>query len=345
MQIIGARQQFNVSQQQLQFQARIDVPSLPPKQQSSNSPPAATLTQPPLQRQTAATQSMPTTPSTAKAESTIEDKEKEEDSKEFSALHTIGQVKKILEQLVSGKLFEWIDSNTELPPSLPATDGAATSEPSTTAPVNAGPRDHILVNYRYQQLSASFSGELSLSDGSSVSWDFKFEHVESEFSFDMRRAADVKDPLVLSLDGSFRATQTMLNFALNTDGSGQIDGLSGAQFYLVHDKNGNGKADDGSELFGPQSGQGFSELAKLDEDDNGFIDSADGQFNQLFAWQPGKELQTLKQINVAALSISSAETNFDFYQQNQLQARLQRSGVLITDDKRVGLIQQVDFAV
>lgn len=344
MQIIGARQHMNVSQQQLQFQARFDVQNSPQQQRPSSPPPVATLSQPVPSRPIPATSSLPAPSSPTKSESTIEDKEKEEDSKEFSALHTIGQVKKILEQLVSGKLFEWLGSNADLPADPTAAEDASATPPSDNT-TEARPRDQILLNYRYQQLTASFSGDVSLSDGTSVRWDFQFEQVESEFSFELRRAADVKDPLVLSLDGSFRATHSMVNFALNADGSGRLDGLSGAQFYLVHDKNGNGKADDGTELFGPQTGQGFNELAQLDDDGNGFIDSADDRFNQLYAWQPGQELQRLSSINVAALSVTSAETNFDYYQQNQLQARLQRSGVLITADKRVGLIQQVDFAV
>lgn len=352
MQIIGARQQINVSQQQVQYQARFDVqnaqqllqrPSSPLQTQSTPTKPTPT---PPQLATTLAAPTLPPAP-TKSSESTPEDKEKEEDGKQFSALHTIGQVKKILEQLVSGKLLHWLDSaNGTLPEQATTAAGAGHDAASTDpAATPAPPRDQVLVNYRYQQLSASFSGEVSLKDGSSVSWDFQFEQVESEFSFQMQRAADAKDPLMISLDGNYRATHTMVNFALNSDGSGRLDALSGAQFYLVHDKNGNGKVDDGSELFGPQTGQGFSELASLDDDGNGFIDSADKDYAALYAWQPGKALQTLDKVNVAALSTTSAETRFDYYQQNQLQARLQRSGVLITADKQVGLVQQVDFAV
>jgi hypothetical protein len=41
---------------------------------------------------------------------------------------------------------------------------------------------------------------------------------------------------------------------------------------LVIDKNLDGKVNDGSELFGPSTGDGFEKLARYDEDRNGWID-------------------------------------------------------------------------
>lgn len=360
MQIIGARQQIQVSQQQTQYQGRFDALSA---QQLVNHtsqattlsnvlPPRTTLSQAP----TATTNKLqlPEAPKTDKTQnqSTSDTEENEEDCKQFSALHTIGQVKKILEQLVSGKLTEWLSSEqsdlTALCHQVQG-DGAGASMSNDTdskpPPAQRPASDQVLVNYRYQQLSASFTGEVSLSDGTSMQWDFQFAHVESEFNFVLQRAAEVKDPLVLSLDGSFRATGQWLNFAMSADTPGRLDKLSGAQYYLVHDKNQNGKADDGSELFGPNSGQGFAELAQLDDDGNGFIDAADRAFHQLYAWQPEQGLRTMSDLQIGALSVTSASTQFDYYQQQQLQARLTRSGVALTTNRQVGLLQQVDFTV
>ena len=48
--------------------------------------------------------------------------------------------------------------------------------------------------------------------------------------------------------------------------------LGSGSGFLALDKNGNGKIDDGSELFGTKSGDGFADLAEYDSDGNGWID-------------------------------------------------------------------------
>lgn len=357
MQIIGARQQIQVLQQQTQYQGRFDAQSAQQlvnhtSQRSTvdaiTPPPRTVQPQQPTGKQTLAD---PAISGKTSKQSTSDPEENEEDSKQFSALHTIGQVKKILEQLVTGKLSDWLTSDHTDLSALWQQGNAATASASaaptgtTAAPPQRAASDQILVNYRYQQLSASFSGAVSLQDGTSIQWDFQFEQVESSFSFAMQRAADVKDPLVLSLDGSYRATGQWLNFAMSADSQSRLDKLGGAQYYLVHDKNQNGRADDGTELFGPSSGQGFAELAQLDDDGNGFIDQADRAFNQLYAWQPEQGLQSLSALQIGALSVTSASTTFDYYQQEQLQAKLSRSGIALTTDRQVALLQQVDFTV
>ena len=55
----------------------------------------------------------------------------------------------------------------------------------------------------------------------------------------------------------------------------------------VFDRNGNGKADNGSELFGVASGNGFADLRRLDEDRNGWIDESDAAFDRLQGLGPG----------------------------------------------------------
>lgn len=47
----------------------------------------------------------------------------------------------------------------------------------------------------------------------------------------------------------------------------------------------NGKIDDGSELFGARTGNGFNELAKYDSDNNHFIDAGDPVFSNLAFYQ------------------------------------------------------------
>ena len=56
--------------------------------------------------------------------------------------------------------------------------------------------------------------------------------------------------------------------------------------YLAIDANNDGLINDGSELFGTRSGDGFADLAKLDSDGNRWLDEADSQFDRLRIWQP-----------------------------------------------------------
>mgnify|MGYP000465316364 CR=1 FL=1 len=51
--------------------------------------------------------------------------------------------------------------------------------------------------------------------------------------------------------------------------------LQGGSGYLALNKNGDGVINDGSELFGTASGDGFYDLSMYDEDGNGWIDEND----------------------------------------------------------------------
>ena len=52
----------------------------------------------------------------------------------------------------------------------------------------------------------------------------------------------------------------------------EINKLAAGQGFLALDKNEDGEINDGGELFGTRSGDGFGELAVFDEDCNGWID-------------------------------------------------------------------------
>jgi hypothetical protein len=54
--------------------------------------------------------------------------------------------------------------------------------------------------------------------------------------------------------------------------------VAGSSAHLAIDANNNGRIDDGSELFGPTSGDGFGELAALDDDGNGWVDESDAAY-------------------------------------------------------------------
>jgi hypothetical protein len=80
---------------------------------------------------------------------------------------------------------------------------------------------------------------------------------------------------------------------------------------LAIDNNGNGKIDDGTELFGGGVGQGFAKLATFDTNKDGIVDAKDTDFNKLLIWtdrnQNGLndlgELQALKDFGIVSLDL------------------------------------------
>jgi len=163
--------------------------------------------------------------------------------------------------------------------------------------------------------------------------------------------ASLVDPLVLNLDGSLAKvdeSQTFL-FDLNSDGTQEEISLLGKKNgFLALDKNNNGIIDDGSELFGTQSGDGFADLASYDEDGNGWIDENDSIFSKLQLWQKSAlqdNLISLNQAQVGALLLESVDSLFQYKKGESTQAKLQKSSVVLFENGKVGWMSHMDFAV
>ena len=119
--------------------------------------------------------------------------------------------------------------------------------------------------------------------------------------------------------------------------------------FLVFDRNDDGQVNDGSELFGTRSGDGFAELAALDGDGNGWIDENDADFNRLRLWtkdEAGQDrLQDLLSANVGALSTQRTATPFIFKDANNREQGVMRaSSVFVQEDGLgAGTVSQVDL--
>lgn len=207
-----------------------------------------------------------------------------------------------------------------------------------------------------ESLSVGMQGAVTTADGRSINFDLSLalsRSYYSESSLEVRAGAALKDPLVINFGGQpAQLTLNKVEFDLVKQEAGMesITQLAAGSVYLALDRNGNGKIDDGSELFGPNSGNGFAELAQLDEDGNGWIDEGDKIFSQLQIWQPNSDgsqsLTAIAKLGIGAIYSRGIDAPFDYKTaDNQLQGQLKQAGVFLFEDGRSGSVQQIDLAV
>lgn len=126
----------------------------------------------------------------------------------------------------------------------------------------------------------------------------------------------VMDPLVINLDSAVTSVSDQ-KFMFDLDSDGKEESISFAgkgSGFLAYDANGDGVINDGSELFGTKSGDGFADLSKYDTDGNGWIDEGDEIFSKLKVWTRDADgvdhLLDLKEADVGAIYLGSADTQF-----------------------------------
>lgn len=161
------------------------------------------------------------------------------------------------------------------------------------------------------------------------------------------------DPLVINLDaGTASVSDMKFLFDLDSDGTEEEISFAGkGSGFIALDRNGDGKINDGSELFGTKTQDGFAELAAYDEDGNGWIDEADSIFKDLKVWTKDANgndvLMDLKSADVGALYLGSASTEFSLKDNlsNETNAVIRSTGVYLKESGGVGTLQHVDMAV
>ncbi len=163
------------------------------------------------------------------------------------------------------------------------------------------------------------------------------------------------DPLVINTGSNLSADvkSSKISFDLNSDGVEEnMSALGENSAFLSLDKNANGKIDNGSELFGTKSGDGFSDLAAYDEDGNGFIDEADTIFTKLslvrFNEDGTQSQESLLDADVGAIYLGSAKADYHLNDAvtNNNNAVIRSTGMYLKEKSgQAGTIQHVDMAI
>lgn len=204
-----------------------------------------------------------------------------------------------------------------------------------------------------ETLSLLAQGSVQTEDGKTINLSMQSELSRYDsYKVEIHQSlAQMVDPLVINLNGELAHVDESetFSFDLNSDGNeDEIALLEKGNGFLVLDRNENGIIDDGSELFGTQSGDGFADLAAFDEDGNGWIDENDSVFSKLQLWQKSAledQLISLDQAKVGALLLFSVDSSFTFKEGADTNAELKKSSVVLFEDGRAGWMSHMDFSV
>jgi len=209
-----------------------------------------------------------------------------------------------------------------------------------------------------ESLDFSASGTVVTADGQQLQFQLDIS-MERSFSFQTSQQIQIgnalqqkKDPLVLNVNAP-AAQLTDQKFDFDVDSDGQADKVSMLQpgsGFLALDKNNDGKVNNGSELFGAQSGNGFADLAKFDDDGNNWIDQADAIFKKLKIWfkdAAGQDsLIDLSHLKIGAIFLGAIQSDFKLNDaNNNNNGDVRSSGVFLKEDGQAGSVQQIDLAV
>jgi len=210
--------------------------------------------------------------------------------------------------------------------------------------------------YYYEETETttfSTQGTVKCADGREINFNLNLNMSRSfkeyyEENYEMIEVS-MCDPLVINLNGNIAdlSDQTFF-FDIDADGEkDKISRLAEGSGYLALDKNGDGTINDGRELFGTTSGDGFADLAGYDEDGNGFIDEGDEIFYKLKIWtmdENGKEkLVPLAAAGVGAIGLQNVSTDFALTNEaNERKGMIRKTGFFLYENGTAGSIQHVD---
>ncbi|EFR48686.1 hypothetical protein HCMG_00859 [Helicobacter canadensis MIT 98-5491] len=158
------------------------------------------------------------------------------------------------------------------------------------------------------------------------------------------------DPLVIDYAGNgTELSDTKMSFDLDSDGTkDQISTLKEGSGFLALDKNNDGKINDGNELFGTKSGNGFKDLSAYDSNQDGKIDKNDPIYDKLRIWTPNQkgegELVGLGEKGIGVIYLDAKESQEMMRgEEGDLLGIKQQTSNFMREDGSLGAIHHIDF--
>ncbi len=261
-------------------------------------------------------------------------------------LSVVDKVKKrIIEELLSNLLHS--DQKIKLYPNNSSNNGQSMTNPYSTNNNEWGFVYESKEEY-YEKTTMDFSaeatiktanGEFKINLNLSYSSEFyqrnetrinAYGRGENSFLVDMQKEKGNFDNVPKDMGFEFDVNKDKSNSDIST--------LQNNVSYLALDKNGNDNIDDGNELFGVKTGDGFGELRKYDEDGNNWIDENDSIFNDLRIWE--------KKANGESSLITLAEAGIGaIYLSNVSSVNGGQSSIFLKENGDAGVIGSVDYRV
>lgn len=227
-------------------------------------------------------------------------------------------------------------------------------------PINANIKTFTFSRQYYHEETEntgfSTQGTVKCADGREISFNLNVNMSRSFQEYYEENVSMIEvsmcDPLVINLDGNI-AELSDQTFLFDLDGDGQkdeINRLGAGSGFLALDKNGDGVINDGNELFGTKSGNGFADLAAYDTDHNGFIDEGDEIWSRLKIWvmdENGEgQLYSLAEKGVGAICLQNAATDFAITDENnQTKGMIRNTGFFLYENGEAGSVQHVDLTL
>jgi len=270
-------------------------------------------------------------------------------------------IKSFIEALTGHKikLFSMSDIHSDAPPSDPKDPRQAQTQPTREQSDGFSLEYHRSETvYESEQTSFSAQGTIKTVDGNEIGFNLELNMNREYFrqtNVDILMgdaAKQKKDPLVINFSGTAaQLTDTKFSFDIDSDGQAdQVSFVSPGSGFLALDRNRDGKINNGIELFGAATGNGFQELAAYDTDRNHFIDENDAIYSKLSILSKdasGKDaLNSLASKGVGAIFLGNVATPFEIKNsQNESNGQVRSSGVYLNENGTVGTVQQVDLSV
>lgn len=202
----------------------------------------------------------------------------------------------------------------------------------------------------HENLSFEALGKVQTEDGRIIDFMLALDFdrsTEIQESAYFSSQVEMIDPLMLNINGgTVELTEQWFEFDLLANGSnkGLLKTAHGSG-YLAFDKNNNGVIDNGRELFGPMTNNGFEELRQYDEDGNGWIDANDSIYSQLGMLtfnEEGAVFISAKDAGLGAIYLGAISSDYQLLSdEGKALGSIKQTGVGLSEQGQTLLIQEV----